>query len=233
MPLIRIALVEDNRQFLAEVRALLGEVAEFTVVGTYADGETAVKELMQTRPDVALVDLGLPGLSGVEVVRILATRGCPTACLVLTAFDDDAHLFAALQAGAVGYIVKDEASLPALVQAIQDVGHGGAPMSLGIARRVLETFREQSRPATALEATELTPREREILEYRVQGFSTKKVAQTLHISYETVRRHQKAIYEKLHVHSIVEAVAAVKNTAGKDGRFWSRTEEQGRKARNK
>lgn len=206
---IRVALIEDNRQLLQEVSTLLAEEPGIEVVGVYDTGEDGLAGVTRTCPDVALIDIGLPGLSGVEVVRNLTERGAKTDCLVLTAYDDDEHLFAALEAGAVGYIVKDEASLPVLIQAIQDVRNGGAPMSLGIARRVLDTFRGRTRRSESSRVDELTPREREILEYRVQGFSTKKVAQALHISYETVRRHQKAIYEKLHVHSMVEAIAAV------------------------
>lgn len=209
MDRIRIALVEDNRHFLAEVRALLNATPLVEVGESFSSGEAALIGIARACPDIALVDLGLPGMSGVEVVRGLTERGCPTQCLVLTAYDDDAHLFAALQAGAVGYLVKDEASLPQLVRALQDVRNGGAPMSLGIARRVLEAFRARPPRAHLTRLAELTPREREILELRVQGFSTKKVAQALHISYETVRQHQKAIYEKLHVHSMVEAIATV------------------------
>lgn len=209
MTRIRVALIEDNRQLLQEVSTLLAEEPEIEVVGMYDTGEDGLAGVTRTRPDVALIDLGLPGLSGVDVVRGLTERGSTTDCLVLTAYDDDEHLFAALEAGAVGYIIKDEASLPILVQAIHDARHGGAPMSLGIARRVLDTFRGRSRKSASSRIDELTSREREILEYRVQGVSTKKVAQALHISYETVRRHQKTIYEKLHVHSMVEAIAAV------------------------
>lgn len=212
MSCLRIALVEDNRQFLDELRVLLAEASQLEVVGTFTTGEDALHGVMSVRPDVTLVDIGLPGISGVEVVRRLAERACTTECLMLTAFDDDAHLFAALAAGAVGYIVKDEASLPTLVRAIEEAKNGGAPMSFGIARRVLESFRHRAPHAPELPTEDLTAREREVLEYRVQGFSTKKVAQVLHISYETVRRHQKAIYEKLHVHSMVEAIAAVNNT---------------------
>jgi DNA-binding NarL/FixJ family response regulator len=212
MDRIRIALVEDNPQFLAEVTALLSETPLLEVIGSYPSGEAALTGIVQTPPDVALIDIGLPGLSGVDLVRCLTERGCPTECLMLTAYDDDAHLFAALQAGAVGYIIKDEASLSELVRVIQDARSGGAPMSLGIARRVLNAFHERPRRAAAPDVAALTPREREVLEYRVQGFSTKKVAQVLHISYETVRRHQKTIYEKLHVHSMVEAIATVSGT---------------------
>lgn len=214
MERMRVALVEDNPQFLAEVRTLLSDSPLLEVIGCYSSGEAALTGLLQTPPDIVLVDIGLPGLSGVDVVRGLMEQRCPTECLMLTAFDDDAHLFAALQAGAVGYIVKGEASLSELLHAIQETRDGGAPMSSGIARRVLRTFREQDSQQTSPHVEELTPREREILEYRVQGFSTRKVAQTLHISYETVRRHQKAIYEKLHVHSMIEAIAAVSGTHG-------------------
>ena len=215
---IRLALVEDNPQFLAEVCALLSDSPLLEVIGSYSSGEAALSGFVQFPPDIALVDIGLPGLSGVELVRRLAEQGCPTECLMLTAYDDDAHLFAALQAGAVGYIIKDEASLSELVRAIQEARNGGAPMSLGIARRVLTTFREPPSRVASAEVDALTLREREILEYRVQGFSTRKVAQTLYISYETVRRHQKAIYEKLHVHSMVEAIATVSGAHGAKSR---------------
>jgi len=206
---IRVVLVEDNRQFLAELTTLLSSTPLIRVVGSYTTGEAALKGIPQVCPDVALIDLGLPGLSGVEVVRGLVERGCQTDCVVLTAYDDDAHLFAALEAGAVGYVVKAETSLADLVRVIQDVRNGGAPMSLGIARRGLDTFRARPQRTSNPEVTQLTAREREILEHHVPGFTTKKVAQTLHISYETVRRHQRAIYEKLQVHSMVEAIAAV------------------------
>jgi DNA-binding NarL/FixJ family response regulator len=218
MDRIRIALVEDNPQFLAEVKALLSETPLLEVRGSYPSGEAALTGIVQTSPDIALIDIGLPGLSGVDVVRGLTERGCPTECLMLTAYDDDAYLFAALQAGAVGYIIKDEASLSELVRAIQEARNGGAPMSLGIARRVLDSFRTRTFRTHDPRVKELTPREREILEYRVQGFSTKKVAHVLHISYETVRRHQKVIYEKLHVHSMVEAIATVSGTHGAKAR---------------
>jgi DNA-binding NarL/FixJ family response regulator len=196
------------------VNALLSETPLLEVTGCYPSGEAALTGIVQTAPDIALIDIGLPGISGVDVVRRLTEHRCPTECLMLTAYDDDAHLFAALQAGAMGYIIKDEASLSELVRAIQDARNGGAPMSLGIARRVLDAFRSQAPRAHNPQVEDLTPREREILEYRVQGFSTKKVAQVLHISYETVRRHQKAIYEKLQVHSMVEAIATVSGTHG-------------------
>ncbi|MGE4094885.1 MAG: response regulator [Candidatus Binatia bacterium] len=208
MPCIRVALVEDDLQFLDKMMALLTSEPSLKVVGCYTTGEAAVAEISMRRPEIALIDLGLPGMSGVEVIRRITKQGENTECVVLTSFDDDIHLFAALQAGAIGYLVKTEISLSEIARLLQDMRSGGAPMSPGIARRVLQTFREQPRPKRrSPEVQELSRREQEILEYRVKGFPTKKVAEALHISYETVRLHQKHIYKKLHVHSMGEAVA--------------------------
>jgi len=130
MPSIRVALVEDNHQFLAELCTLLAEVPFIETVGSYTTGKAALTGIVRTCPDVALIDLGLPDFSGIELIWSLAERRCSTECLALTAYVDDAHLFAALEAGAVGYLVKDEASLATLVQVIQEAKDGGAPVSL-------------------------------------------------------------------------------------------------------
>lgn len=207
MPRISVVLVEDDRALLQELCVLLADSPRLDVVGSYTTGRDAIKEIAQACPDVALIDLGLPDLSGVELIRYLTEAGCKTECLVLTVYDDDAHLFPALQAGAVGYIVKNDASLPEIVRAIEEVRQGGAPMSVGIARRILQEVRQGPRHAGQLLVQSLTKRELEILEQSAQGFTTKKVAEALCISYEAVRSHQKNIYRKLRVHSLVEAVA--------------------------
>jgi DNA-binding NarL/FixJ family response regulator len=215
MKRIRVALVEDDSKFLAAVVALLTRESSLEVVGRYTTGEDAVVAIGRNRFDIALIDLELPGMSGVDVMRHLLEQDTGTECVALTASGDDDDLFAALQAGASGYIVKSEISLPDLVRLIHEVKNGGAPMSAGIARRVLRTFREQPRPRRrSPEVQELSKREEEILKYRVQGFPTKKVAEALHISYETVRLHQKHIYEKLRVHSMGEAVAVWQGEKG-------------------
>ena len=206
MDRIHVALVEDNLSFREDLAMLLTDAPAIKAVDQYTDAKTAMKGIGATPPDVALIDLGLPDFSGTEVIRDIVKRDGKTECLVLTAYDDDTHLFAALGAGAVGYIVKDQTSQAEVVQAIQEVRSGGAPMSLGIARRVLSAFSKATIHAgPAIQG--LTPREIEILEYRVKGFTTRGVADAFGISYETVRRHQKTIYEKLHVHSMGEAVA--------------------------
>jgi DNA-binding NarL/FixJ family response regulator len=134
---------------------------------------------------------------------------------VLTVYDDDIHLFPALQAGAVGYIVKGDTSLSALVQAIVEVIDGGAPMSMGIARRILQEFKGLQHEEPPLPVQGLTSREVEILDLLATGLTTKKVADQLSISHATVRSHQKNIYRKLQVHSLVEAVLMLQRTKGR------------------
>lgn len=204
---IDIAIVEDNKRYLEELGLLLGNSPSIRVVGQYTHGKEAVSSITDLNPDVTLIDMELPDITGVDVIEQVSSRGCPTEFLVLTVYDDDAHLFAALQAGAVGYIVKGSTSLPEIESAIQEVIDGGAPMSRAIAKRMLETFRTTAQSAhRKTKFDELTKRELQILEYIKRGYSTKRVADELNISYETVRTHLKNIYQKLHVHTLVEAM---------------------------
>lgn len=204
-PVIEVALVEDNERYLNELSSLLSECIDIKIIGKYKQGRQAVEEIISKRPDVTLIDMELPDISGVEVIKTVSEVGCTTEFLVLTVYEDDAHLFPALQAGALGYILKGSTSLDEVVQAIHDVIDGGAPMSSSIAKRVLETFKNV-RPAKKAKFQDLTKRELQILEYVNRGYSTRKVADDLHISYETVRSHLKNIYQKLHVHTAVEAL---------------------------
>jgi DNA-binding NarL/FixJ family response regulator len=203
---IEVAIVEDNQRYLEELGLLLTNSPGINVVGQFATGKDACKEICKLNPDVTLIDIGLPDISGVEIIERVSSQGCPTEFLVLTVYDDDSHLFSALQAGAVGYIIKGSTSLPEIESAIQEVVDGGAPMSRVIAKRVLETFRPSIRNSRKTKFDELTKREIQILEFIKRGYSTKKVAEELHISYETVRTHLKNIYQKLHVHTLVEAM---------------------------
>ena len=210
---IRVVLVEDKRQYLEDVLLLLADVPRIKVVGTYTTGSEALAGIVATRPDVALVDLILPGeMSGTALIQQVTARGGNTECIVLTVYDDDTYLFPALQAGAVGYIVKDDAARAEVVRAIQEVIDGGAPMSMGIARRILQEFHKVSKATMPPRFPTLTNREVEILELLAKGLTTRKVAPVLSISYATVRCHQKNIYKKLQVHSMVEAVAMFRGT---------------------
>lgn len=203
---IEVAIVEDNKRYLDELGQLLTNSPGITVVGQYTNGKDACREIPRLNPDVTLIDIELPDISGVEVIERVSSQGCPTEFLVLTVYDDDAHLFSALQAGAVGYIIKGSTTLPEIESAIQEVVDGGAPMSRVIAKRVLETFHPSIQNARKTKFDELTKREIQILEFIKRGYTTKKVAEELHISYETVRTHLKNIYQKLHVHTLVEAM---------------------------
>lgn len=217
MDRIRVVLVEDNRWYLDDVRLLLAGAPGIEVVGAYTTGEEALAEIPVTRPDVALIDLKLPGeMSGIALIRQVVARGGTTECVVLTSYDDDTFLFPALQAGAVGYIVKSDASLAEVVHAIQEVIDGGAPMSMGIARRILQEVRKAPNAATPPQFPVLTNREEEILRLLAQGLTTRKVELALSISYATVRCHQKNIYKKLQVHSLVEAVAVFRGEIRRD-----------------
>ena len=157
--LIQIAIVEDDPQFLGEVGLLLEGSPSLEVVGQFTRGREAIEGIVEKRPRVALIDLGLPDLSGVEVIRAVSERGSGTELLALTVYDDDDHLFAALRAGAVGYIVKGEMSLPEVLKTVEDVIGGRASMSMGLARRILEAFREVPRKEQKAELQGLTERE--------------------------------------------------------------------------
>jgi DNA-binding NarL/FixJ family response regulator len=204
---ISTAVVEDDSKFLAGLRLLFKNNPAIELTGIYSCGKDAVAGIIERSPDVALIDLGLPDMSGVDVIRELRRKNCRTEMIVLTVYNDDEHLFPALKAGASGYIVKDEISMDEIKRAIDEVVRGGAPMSMEIARRILSEFREGTKKKVKTELEGLTKRENEVLEYLARGYSTRKVADTLNISYETVRSHQKNIYRKLQVNSLIEAVA--------------------------
>ncbi len=208
-PTIKVVIVEDNTQYLEEISLLL-DSCTIKIVGTYTTGKSGLKGILKKKPQVALIDLGLPDISGIEVIKELSRQEIPTEVIVLTVYDDDEHLFSALKYGAIGYIVKSEATPSEITKAVEEAVRGGAPMSPGIARKVLKSFREFEGIKKEKAIKELTPREQEILEYLSEGFGPKKIAQFLHISYETVRVHLKNIYRKLQVNSLIEALAAYK-----------------------
>ena len=188
---MRVAIVEDDSRFRGEICLLLADSPLMEVVGRYATGKEAVEGIIKKSPDVALIDLGLPDISGLELISTLRKNGCKTEFLVLTVYDDDEHLFPALKAGAVGYIVKEDVSLSEVVGAIKQVINGGAPMSRGIAKRVLAEFRKNDSQDASFEPYGLTRRELEILDHLARGLTTRKAAAALYISYETIRSHQK------------------------------------------
>lgn len=202
--MIRVALVEDETIVQDTVTFLLETSDDLVLVGRFNEVQAALKSLPQLRPDVVLVDIGLPDGSGLELIRSLREVLPRTEFLVLTVFDDDRHILEAILAGASGYLVKRD--LPELLlKAIRTVRQGASWMSAGVARRVLELFREELAPANALRT--LTSREQEILQLLSEGFSNAEIAERLKISAETVRTHIRHIYRKLQVHNRTEATA--------------------------
>jgi DNA-binding NarL/FixJ family response regulator len=202
---ISVAIVEDNARFRKEMTKFLEGCAEFTVTGAFGSAEQALAELPKQPPEVVLMDINLPKASGIECTSRLKAVLPKLHILMLTVYEDTDSIFQALQAGATGYLLKR--ALPdEIIAAIHDVRSGGSPMTGHIARKVVESFRQV--PASSGEAEEnLSPREREILDYLAQGYQYKEIAAALNISYATVRTHIERVYQKLQVCSRAQAVA--------------------------
>ncbi len=203
---IKIILYEDNAALRQSLAELLVEQIDFELLGAFGDCLQVVSQLQSLRPDVILMDIGLPGISGIEAAAI-ARRLIPAVeIIILTVFEDDDKVFDALSAGASGYLLK-KTTPEKLLDAIRDIQLGGVAMSPGIARKVLGYFAQKQQ--RALELERLSPREKEILQHLANGDSQKMIAYDLGISLETVKTHIKRIYEKLQVHSLAEAIAKV------------------------
>lgn len=205
-PQIRVALVEDNTRLRQQLAQLIGEAPGFTCVGACADAENALATLPAAAPDVVLMDIQLPGLSGVGCVARLKDRLPEVKVVMLTAYDDSETIFQALENGASGYLLKR--TPPAeLLRSIQEVQNGGAPMNSHIARLVVQSFHR--RGFSPRPSENLTAREEEVLRLVAQGFINKEIAESLGISLETVRQHLKNCYAKLHVRTRTEAAMKV------------------------
>ena len=200
---ITFAIVEDVAATRVQLLAVLKRAPGLRCLRACANGEEAVRLLPADVPDVVLMDLNLPGMSGIECVARLKERLPRLQVLIFTTYEDGDQIFNSLRAGASGYLLK---STPPgeLVEAIEQVHAGGSPMSMGIARKVVSHFQRIQRPTSEFE--QLTPREREILAQLAKGFLYKEIGEQLGISLSTVRAHLHAIYGKLHVQSRTEAV---------------------------
>ena len=201
---VKVSIVEDNDRVRESLTSLINGARGLRCAGAHRSAEAAIKLIPEEKPDVVLMDIHLPRLSGIDCVRKLKSLAPGSLVLMLTAYEDDDLIFQALKAGANGYLVKQ--TPPAeLLAAIKEVHEGGAPMSSNIARRVIQSF-HQSGPNEGPTET-LSPREREILDLLAKGYMNKEIADTLSIAFQTVHTHVRSIYSKLHVRSRTEAVA--------------------------
>lgn len=200
---ITLCIVEDNRGTRRDLLAMLHQESKMRCLADYPTGEAAIAGLARNHPDVALIDINLPGMSGIELVRVLKVKHPSLQMLILTSYEESALIFDALRAGASGYLLK-QAIPDELISAIEDVHAGGSPMSFHIARKVVSYFHEVKTNDREVQA--LSPRELEILSLLAQGFLVKEISDRLGIAFHTARAHLRRIYEKLHVQSRSEAI---------------------------
>jgi DNA-binding NarL/FixJ family response regulator len=201
---ISVSIVEDDPGVRGTLAKLINSSPGYRCVSQHASAENALEEIPKLKPNVTLMDINLPGLSGVECVRRLKPLLPATQVIMLTVYQNTENIFNALTAGATGYLLKQTPS-EELLEAIRDVNAGGSPMSSHIARKIVQSFQH---PAPAARETEtLSQREAEVLNLLAKGFLYKEIAEKMGVTYATVHTHIRHIYEKLHVRSRTEAVA--------------------------
>ena len=200
---IRVSVVEDDPELRENLAHFLGTAPDIGCVSEHGSAEAALRELPQVKPDVVLMDINLPGMSGIECVRRLRARLPGVQVLMVTVYDDADRVFKALLAGASGYLLKANVATE-IVPAVREVMQGGSPLNTLIARKVVQFFQQQ--PPPPREEAGLTPREQEVLELLAKGLTYKEIAARLGISIDTIRRHCHNIYGKMHVASRTEAV---------------------------
>jgi len=204
--MIKVAIVEDNNTLRNSLESLFNRTEGMRCAASLNNLLNVVSEIGSSLPDIVLMDIGLPNISGIEGVRTVKSNFPRIQVMMFTVFDDDEKIFDAIRAGASGYLLK-KTPPEEIIQAIRDLYQGGAPMTASIARRVIQSF--QAAPSTIVQDYQLTVRENEILYSLVDGLSYKKIADKYCVSISTIRTHICNIYNKLHVNSKAEAVAKV------------------------
>jgi DNA-binding NarL/FixJ family response regulator len=200
---ITVSIVEDDSRIRESMAILINGGGNMRCISSHASAEEALRQIPHKKPDVVLMDINLPDMSGIECVQKLKTLMPKLQILMLTMYEDNDQVFQSLMAGASGYLVK-RTSPAEILKAIEEVHSGASPMSGKVARTVVEYF--QQLKGGAPEQEHLSRREEEILDLLAKGYRYKEIADSLCISFETVRSHLKNIYGKLHVHSRTEAV---------------------------
>ena len=207
---IRVTIFEDNKSLRFSLFQLINGSDGFTCAGALEDCLNLLRDIEDTRPDVVLMDIQMPGINGIEAVKMLREKYPDLKILMQTIFEDNEKIFQSILAGASGYILKNT-SPSRILDFIKETNEGGAPMSPSVATKVLKIVASQSTPET-VNTFNLSEREKEVLSCLVKGMSYKLIADACFISIDTVRGHIRNIYEKLHVHSKSEAVAKAINS---------------------
>jgi len=201
--LLSVAIVEDDEEIRSNLMHLVSRASDFRLSGAYGSAEDALGGIPKGPPDVVLMDINLPGMSGIDCVRRLKAQLPQVQIVMLTIYEDGDQIFQSLRAGASGYLLKRTPGRK-ILESLRDVWTGGSPMNSHIARKLVQYFNQISQPDQELET--LSAREREVLEHLARGRMYKEIADSLNISMDTVRKHLQSIYQKLHVHSRTEAV---------------------------
>lgn len=201
--MITISIIEDNDQFRSGLEAIINSQNEFALIGSYASAEKALQALPENPTDIVISDISLPGMRGTELIVRLKDKMPQTQFMVCSIHDDNDTIFEALKCGASGYILKDPVTADEIIKAIRDLYNGGSPMSPYIARKVIGSFQKQ---VVHSENSVLSIREKEVLELLSKGLQYKEIAEKLGVTHETIKKHLKNIYQKLHVQNKIEAL---------------------------
>jgi DNA-binding NarL/FixJ family response regulator len=218
---ISVCIVEDDSALRESIRKFIGLNEGFTCPFVFASGEELLKGVPEPRPDVVLMDINLPGMSGIQCVSRLKQLMPEVQVLMLTVYENSNRIFEALAAGASGFLVKNTPP-EKLLEAIRDVANGGGPMSSNIARKVIQAFQPAYRKTPLVENP--TPREQQILELLSRGFAYKQIASELNLSMGTIQTHVSRVYKKLHVNSRTEAVMKYLDATGGNPHAFSRAD---------
>ena len=200
---ISIAIVEDLDVVRNGLKDFISLSTDFLVVGSYKSGEEALQKLPETRPDIVIMDINLPGMNGIECIRQVKDKSPGTQFMMFTVYENDDKVFEALKAGASGYLLKNTGLLH-IAESVKELHEGGSPMSANIARKMVNLFRDNDKKNPFLDL--LSNREKEILQLLAKGLLYKEIAEQLGITTGTVRIHIHKIYEKLHVQNRTEAI---------------------------
>jgi DNA-binding NarL/FixJ family response regulator len=205
---IRIVIVEDLEEVIEGLSAFIKQDDALQLIAAFRTAEAAALELPLLKPDIVIMDINLPGMTGIECIRQVKKVAPDIQFMMFTVYENNDQVFEALKAGASGYLLKKTAPLQ-IMESVKELYEGGSPMSSAIARKLVSVFVDQNKATSAPEAAVLTAREKEVLELVAKGLLYKEIAEQLGISFHTVRQHIGKIYEKLHVQNKTEAINKV------------------------